>query len=239
MAPARSTGRSAAASSMRSTTSRPKQTSAPRTRPPTPASEPCSAQNAKPPLPRRPMRAGSGADACAEWGHAAAGRTSSRARATRPLQPHDRTLLVRRGAAFLQLVHRSADRGAASPKRLTACWGQAVNSLVLSGTAAIVPSGTGSTCYQGPELLEKPSNSDGWGTRNFSNKESFGFFLTEAPESARCGSAGSERLSPPTTAGWGQSVQGAVRGRSPKCASATHTPSTACFRSRLHLRLSR
>ena len=51
-----------------------------------------------------------------------------------------------------------------------------MNTLVLSGTAPIVPSGTGSTCYQGPELLEKPSNSDGWGARNFSNKESFGFF---------------------------------------------------------------
>jgi hypothetical protein len=130
-----------------------------------------------------------------------------------------------RGAAFLKtLVHRSADRGAASPKRLTACWGQAVNSLVLSGTAAIVPSGTGSTCYQGPESLEKPSNSDGWGARNFSNKESFGFFLTESPESACCGSAGSERLSRPMTAGCGQSVQGSASGRSTKYAAATHTP---------------
>ena len=40
------------------------------------------------------------------------------------LQPHDRTVLVRRGAALLQtLVHRSADRSAASLPRLTACWG--------------------------------------------------------------------------------------------------------------------
>ena len=54
-----------------------------------------------------------------------------------------------------------------------------MNSLVLSGTAPIVPSGTGSTCYQGPESLEKPRNSDNWGARNFSNKESFGFFLTD------------------------------------------------------------
>ena len=53
-------------------------------------------------------------------------------------------------------------------ERLRACWGQAMNSLVLSGTAPIVPSGTGSTCYRGPESLEKPSNSDGWGVRNFS-----------------------------------------------------------------------
>ena len=63
-----------------------------------------------------------------------------------------------------------------------------MNSLVLSGTAAIVPSGTGSTCYQGPELLEKPSNSGGWRARNFSRKDPLDF-LNGTPESKCCGSS--------------------------------------------------
>src|SRR6266481_7607308 len=38
-------------------------------------------------------------------------------------------------------------------------WGKAVNHLVLSGTATHVPSGTGSSCYRGPESAEKFSRS--------------------------------------------------------------------------------
>jgi hypothetical protein len=61
-----------------------------------------------------------------------------------------------------------------------------VNSLVPSGTGFIVPSGTRPTCHQGPESLETPRSSEAWRARNFSNKESFGFFLTGAPEPACC-----------------------------------------------------
>ena len=95
-----------------------------------------------------------------------------------------------------------------------------MNSLVLSGTAPIVPSGTGSTCYQGPESLENPGDSETWGSRNFSNKESFGFFLTGTPESARCGSAGSERLSLTPTAGRGASAEGSALRRNAEYGTA-------------------
>ncbi len=41
------------------------------------------------------------------------------------------------------------------------------------------PSGTGSSCYRGPESDETPSHSIACRARNFSNSESFGFFLTD------------------------------------------------------------
>jgi hypothetical protein len=61
-----------------------------------------------------------------------------------------------------------------------------VNHLVLSGTRTIVPSGTKSSCHRGPK-----SKSTSWRARisrarNFTNRESFGFLLTEALEPASC-----------------------------------------------------
>jgi hypothetical protein len=56
-----------------------------------------------------------------------------------------------------------------------------VNSLVLSGTATHVLSGTRSSCYRGPESVETYWCSTTCGARNFSNPESFGFFLTDRP----------------------------------------------------------
>lgn len=54
-----------------------------------------------------------------------------------------------------------------------------MNQLVLSGTTTLVPSGTGSSCYQGPEsgpgacfsALSWRSNSTNW--------KYFGFLLTD------------------------------------------------------------
>ena len=55
-----------------------------------------------------------------------------------------------------------------------------MNQLVLSGTESLVPSGTASSCYRGPESGERLSRSIASGARNFSNLESFGFLLTES-----------------------------------------------------------
>jgi hypothetical protein len=54
-----------------------------------------------------------------------------------------------------------------------------VNHLVLSGTNNIVPSGTRSSCYRGPESIEKCCLTTVCAVRNFTNLESFGFFLTD------------------------------------------------------------
>jgi CobQ/CobB/MinD/ParA nucleotide binding domain len=69
-----------------------------------------------------------------------------------------------------------------------------VNSLVPSGTAPHVPSGTASSCHRGPKSGEKASGSTLWRARNFSNKESFGFLLTEAPDRGRPEAPLSDRL---------------------------------------------
>ena len=58
-----------------------------------------------------------------------------------------------------------------------------MNQLVLSGTAALVLSGTQSSCYRGPKSSLRacffvPSR---WS--NFTNQKSFGFLLTEQAES--------------------------------------------------------
>jgi hypothetical protein len=54
-----------------------------------------------------------------------------------------------------------------------------VNQLVLSGTATLVPSGTGSSCYRGPESLLSVCNQARSSRRNFTNQKSFGFLLTD------------------------------------------------------------
>jgi hypothetical protein len=54
-----------------------------------------------------------------------------------------------------------------------------VNHLVLSGTATHVPSGTGSSCYRGPKAGLRFWCSTSFRARNFTNLESFGFFLTD------------------------------------------------------------
>jgi hypothetical protein len=59
-----------------------------------------------------------------------------------------------------------------------------VNHLVLSGTATHVPSGTRSSCYRGPESGETFFCSTTCRARNFTNWESFGFFLTDRAFSA-------------------------------------------------------
>ena len=54
-----------------------------------------------------------------------------------------------------------------------------MNHLVLSGTAGVVPSGTRSSCYRGPESELTPWRSIPCQSRNFPNLESFGFLLTD------------------------------------------------------------
>ena len=54
-----------------------------------------------------------------------------------------------------------------------------MNHLVLSGTATVVPSGTRSSCYRGPESELTPWRSIPSSPRNFPNLESFGFLLTD------------------------------------------------------------
>jgi hypothetical protein len=54
-----------------------------------------------------------------------------------------------------------------------------VNQLVLSGTATLVPSGTGCSCYQGPKSVVSICNQARSGCRNFTNQKSFGFLLTD------------------------------------------------------------
>lgn len=53
-----------------------------------------------------------------------------------------------------------------------------MNQLVLSGTATIVPSGTRSSCYRGPEAYPSPCPLAVSSGRNSSNQKSFGFLLT-------------------------------------------------------------
>jgi hypothetical protein len=54
-----------------------------------------------------------------------------------------------------------------------------VNQLVLSGTATLVPSGTGSSCYRGPESVLSACNQARSSRRNFTNLKSSGFLLTD------------------------------------------------------------
>jgi hypothetical protein len=54
-----------------------------------------------------------------------------------------------------------------------------VNHLVLSGTTTHVLSGTGSSCYRGPKSGLRFWRSTSFRARNFTNLESFGFFLTD------------------------------------------------------------
>ena len=102
------------------------------------------------------------------------------------------------GKERLDFKPSSVDPLAQAPRRRQRArlrWGQAVNPLVLSGTATVVPSGTESSCYRGPESDENPRRSIASDARNFSNLESFGFLLTESPffaaEDSRPPAAGS------------------------------------------------
>jgi hypothetical protein len=54
-----------------------------------------------------------------------------------------------------------------------------VNQLVLSGTTTLVPSGTGSSCYRGPESVLSACYQARSSRRNFPNQKSFGFLLTD------------------------------------------------------------
>jgi hypothetical protein len=56
-----------------------------------------------------------------------------------------------------------------------------VNHLVLSGTSTHVLSGTRSSCYRGPKSGLRFWRSTSFRVRNFTNLESFGFFLTDHP----------------------------------------------------------
>ena len=54
-----------------------------------------------------------------------------------------------------------------------------MNHHVLSGTATHVLSGTGYSCYRGPKPKVTFWRSNSFRARNFTNLESFGFFLTD------------------------------------------------------------
>jgi hypothetical protein len=54
-----------------------------------------------------------------------------------------------------------------------------VNQFVLLGTTSDVPTGTRSSCYRGPKPDETSWHPTTCLGRNFTNLESFGFFLTE------------------------------------------------------------
>jgi hypothetical protein len=54
-----------------------------------------------------------------------------------------------------------------------------VNPLVLSGTAAIVPSGTQLSCYQEPKIEKTSIFSKGFRDSNLSNLNSYGIYLTD------------------------------------------------------------
>ena len=54
-----------------------------------------------------------------------------------------------------------------------------MNQLVLSGTATLVPSGTGSSCYRGPESVLNVCYQAHSSRRNSSNQKSVGFLLTD------------------------------------------------------------
>jgi hypothetical protein len=54
-----------------------------------------------------------------------------------------------------------------------------VTRLVLSGTPTIVPPGTRSSCYRGPDSAICLSRSATWITLNFPNSDSFGICLTD------------------------------------------------------------
>jgi hypothetical protein len=56
-----------------------------------------------------------------------------------------------------------------------------VNHLVLSGTATHVLSGIRSSCYRGPKSGLRFWRLTSFRARNFTNLESFGFFLTDYP----------------------------------------------------------
>ena len=55
-----------------------------------------------------------------------------------------------------------------------------MNQFVLLGTTTDVPTGTRSSCYRGPKSDETPWHSTTCRGRNFTNLESFGFFLTRS-----------------------------------------------------------
>jgi hypothetical protein len=55
-----------------------------------------------------------------------------------------------------------------------------VNQFVLSRTTTDVPTGTRTSCYQGPKSDETPWHSTTCRSRNFTNLESFGFLLTRS-----------------------------------------------------------
>lgn len=54
-----------------------------------------------------------------------------------------------------------------------------MNHLVLSGTTILVPSGTGSSCYRGPESVLGDCYRARLSRRNSTNQKSFGFLLTD------------------------------------------------------------
>ena len=55
-----------------------------------------------------------------------------------------------------------------------------MNQFVLLGTTTDVPTGTRSSCYRGPKSDETSWHSTTCRGRNFTNLESFGFFLTRS-----------------------------------------------------------
>lgn len=70
-----------------------------------------------------------------------------------------------------------------------------MNQLVLSGTATLVPSGTRSSCYRGPESGPSPCPLALSSRRNSSNQKSFGFLLTDGAFGPQLGTTSNDRPS--------------------------------------------
>ena len=82
-----------------------------------------------------------------------------------------------------------------------------MNHLVLSGTATVVPSGTRSSCYRGPESKLTPWRLIPSSLRNFPNLESFGFFLTDRASRWTVDSALAAKSDAPARRSLGQSFR--------------------------------
>ena len=68
-----------------------------------------------------------------------------------------------------------------------------MNPVVPSGTGAVVPSGTRSSCHRGPKPQPTCRQQRAICARNFTNQESFGFLLTDAAEPHPWGRTSPER----------------------------------------------
>ena len=85
-----------------------------------------------------------------------------------------------------------------------------MNSVVLSGTGTIVPSGTGLSCYRGPESSIPRLESKACGTRNLSNQNSYGILLTHSAVSTIADTQGYAGLEDGVDYHWGELFKAAA-----------------------------